>query len=98
MAASYLHRINRRALFYAAIPVLAGIWDASAAWAHHANRSALDWLAIFAPRIGFALILALVVYGLFVAARSALARLNGVALAAQPTWHFLGASAAPIRP
>ncbi|MGE5261253.1 MAG: hypothetical protein ACM3MH_10310 [Actinomycetota bacterium] len=93
MAASYLHRINRRALVYAAIPVLAGVWDASAAWSHQANRSALDGLAIFAPRIGFALILALVVYGLFIAARSALARLNGVALAAQPTWHFMTSAA-----
>ena len=89
MAASYLRRINRRALFYAAIPVLAGIWDASAVWAHHVNGSALDWLAIFAPRLGFALILAFVVYGLFIAARATLARLNGVALAAQPTWHFM---------
>jgi len=93
MAASYLHRINRRGLFYAAIPILAGVWDASEAWTHHANRSALDWLAIFAPRLGFAFILGLIVYGLFLAARAGLARLNGVALAAQPTWHFMTAAA-----
>jgi hypothetical protein len=76
-------------LCIAAIPVLAGVWDASEAWAHDANKGALDWLAIFAPRLGLALILSLVVYGPFVAARKALARLNVVVLAAQPTWHFM---------
>jgi hypothetical protein len=79
---------------YAALPVLAGVWDASETWAHHANKTALDWLAIFVPRLGLALILALIVYGLFVAARAGLARLNGVALAAQPTWHFMTSAAA----
>jgi hypothetical protein len=92
MIASYLRRTNRLGLLYAAIPVVAGAWDASEAWAHHANKTAFDWLAVFAPRLGLALVLALVVYGLFVAARSALARLNGVALAAQPTWHFMTAA------
>jgi hypothetical protein len=94
MIASYLRRINRLGLVYAAIPVLAGVWDASETWAHHANKSVLDWLAIFAPRLGLALLLALVVYGLFVAARSALARLNGIALAALPSWHFMTSTAA----
>ncbi len=89
MAASYLHRRNRLGLVYAAIPILAGVWDASEAWAHHVNKTALDWLAIFVPRLGLALILALMVYGLFVAARSVLSRLNGVALASLPTWHFM---------
>jgi hypothetical protein len=89
MITSYLRRINRLGLVYAAIPVLAGVWDASEAWAHDANKGALDWLAIFAPRLGLALILSLVVYGLFVAARKVLARLNVVVRAAQPTWHFM---------
>jgi hypothetical protein len=93
MAASYLHRRNRLGLFYAAIPVLAGVWDASEAWAHHVNKTALDWLAIFLPRLGLALVLALIVYALFAAARSALARLNGVALASLPTWHFMTSGA-----
>jgi hypothetical protein len=93
MIASYLRRINRLGLVYAAIPVLAGVWDASEAWAHDANKGTLDWLAIVVPRLGLALILALVVYGLFIAARRAVARLNGVALAAQPTCHFMTSTA-----
>lgn len=91
MAIRHLVRGRRLGLVYAAIPILAAIFDASEAWAHRANKTALDWFAVFAPRLGLALILALIVYVLFLAARSVLARLNGVALAAQPTWHFMTA-------
>ena len=89
MTTSYLHRMNKLGLFYAAIPILAGISVASHAWTHHLNKTATDWLAIFLPRLGLALLLALTVYGVFLAARSVLARLNGVALAALPNWHFV---------
>ena len=93
MTTSYVHRMNKLGLFYAAIPILAGISDASEAWTPHLNKTAIDWLAIFVPRLGLALILALIVYWLFLAARSVLARLNGVALAALPNWHFVTARA-----
>ena len=82
-----LHHLG---LLYAAIPVLASVYNGyEAATAHLDQKHAIDWLGIFAPRLSLALILAFIVYGLVRAADSFLVRLHGVALAAQPTWRFI---------
>lgn len=84
--------LHRRGLLYAAIPipVLASIYDGyEVAATRLEQQHAINWLGIFSPRLSLALILAFIVYGLFRVADSFLVRLHGVALAAQPTWHFI---------
>jgi hypothetical protein len=81
---------NRLGLLYAAIPMLAGAYNAyEMATAELERQHTVNWLTIFVPRLSLALILAFVVYRLFRAAGSFLVRLHGVALAAQPTWQFI---------
>jgi hypothetical protein len=88
---------HRLGLLYAAIPVLAGVYDAYELAADYLEQQhAINWLAIFVPRLCLALILAFVVYALFRAAGSVLVRLHRVALAAQPTWQFITSN--PVRP
>ena len=77
-------------LLYAAIPVQACVYDAyEVAATELEERHAINWLTIFVPRLGLALILAFVVYALFRAAGSVIVRLHCVALAAQPTLQFI---------
>ena len=81
---------HRLAVLYAAIPVLAGIYDAYEVAAHYSERQQpIDLLAIFLPRLGFSLILAFVVYALFRAAGSVLVWLHRVAVATQPAWQLI---------
>jgi hypothetical protein len=81
---------NRLGLLYAAIPMLAGAYNAyEVATTELERQHTVNWLTIFVPRLSLALILAFVVYGLFRAAGSFLVRLHGVALSAQPTWRFI---------
>jgi hypothetical protein len=83
-------RFHGRGLFYAAIPVLAGAYSAYEVATNQLERQhAINWMTIFVPRLGFAFVLALLVYGLFRAAGSLVERLHGVAVAAQPTWRFI---------
>jgi hypothetical protein len=85
---------HRLGILYAAIPVLAGVYDAYEVAAHYLEqKQAIDWLAIFVPRLGLALILAFVVYALFRAAGLVLVRLHCVALATQPAWQTSNRSA-----
>jgi hypothetical protein len=80
----------RLGFLYAAIPVLASVYDGyEVATTHLELQHAINWIGIFVPRLSLALILAFIVYGLFRVADSFLVRLHGVALAAQPTWHFI---------
>jgi hypothetical protein len=80
-------------LLYAAIPVLACVYDAYEVAATELERQhAINWLTIFVPRLSLGLILAFMVYGLFWAAGSVLVRLHRVALSAQPTWRFITSS------
>ena len=77
-------------LLYAAIPVLACVYDAYEVAATELERQhAINWLTIFVPRLSLGLILAFMVYGLFRAAGSVLVRLHRVAISAQPTWRFI---------
>jgi hypothetical protein len=81
---------NRLGLLYAAIPMLAGAYNAyEMATAELERQHTVNWLTIFVPRLSLALILAFAVCGLFRAAGSFLVRLHGVALSAQPTWRFI---------
>jgi hypothetical protein len=81
---------HRLGLLYAAIPVLAGVYDAYQVAAHYLEQQqAINWLTIFVPRLGLALILAFVVYALFRAAALVLVWLHGVALSAQPARQFI---------
>jgi hypothetical protein len=81
---------HRLGVLYAAIPVLAAAYDAyEVATIELQRQHTINWLTIFVPRLGLALVLALLVYGLFRAAGSLVERLHGVAVAAQPTWKFL---------
>jgi hypothetical protein len=83
-------RFHGVGLFYAAIPLLAGACSAyQVATTQLERHTPINWLSIFVPRLGLALILAFIVYGLFRAAGSLIKRLHGVALAAQPTWRFI---------
>jgi hypothetical protein len=83
-------RFHGLALFYAAIPVLAGTYSAyEVATTQLESRHAINWLTIFVPRLSLTLILALMVYGAFRAVGSVLVRLHRIALAAQPTWRFI---------
>jgi hypothetical protein len=83
-------RFHGLGLFYAAIPVLAGAYSAYEVATNQLERQhAINWMTIFVPRLGFAFVLALLVYGLFRAAGSLVERLHGVAVAAQPTWRFI---------
>ena len=87
MTSRNLHRLGR---LYAAIPALTSVYNGyEVATPLLDQKHAIDWLGIFAPRLSLALILALIVYGLVWAADSFLARLHGIALAAQPTWRFI---------
>jgi hypothetical protein len=64
-------RFHGRGLFYAAIPVLAGAYSAYEVATNQLERQhAINWMTIFVPRLGFAFVLALLVYGLFRAAGS----------------------------
>jgi hypothetical protein len=84
------HNLHRLGLLYVAIPVLTSVYDGyEVATTHLEQQHAIDWPGIFAPRLSLALILAFIVYALFQAAHSFLVQLNGVALAAQPTWRFI---------
>ena len=87
MTSPGLHRLG---LLYAAIPVLASVYDGyEIATTHFEQQHAVNWLEIFVPRLSLALILTFIVYGLFRAGDSFLVRLHGVALASQPTWRFI---------
>jgi hypothetical protein len=82
---------HRLGILYAAIPVLAGVYDAYEVAAHYLEqKQTIDWLV---PRLGLALILAFVVYALFRAAGLVLVRLHCVALATQPAWQTSNRSA-----
>jgi hypothetical protein len=90
MRTQRLRRASRLGLLYAAIPVLAAVYDGyEVAIAKLDQHEIIDWLTIFVPRLSLALILAFVVYALFHAVGSLLERLHRAALSAQPTWQFL---------
>jgi hypothetical protein len=90
MTSRNLHRLG---LLYAAIPILTSVYNGyEVATAHLDQKHAIDWLGIFAPRLSLAIILAFIVYSLVRAADAFLARLHGIALAAQPTWRFITSS------
>jgi hypothetical protein len=93
-----LLRFHRLALIYAAIPLLAGVYDAYEVAIHRlAQQRTVNWLSILVPRIGLALILAIVVYGLLHVVRSILMTLHRISLSAQPTWQFLTAKPTAMR-
>src|SRR6188508_662744 len=60
---------HRLGLIYAAIPVLAGIYDAYESARHFEQQRTIDWLTIvineLLPRLGLSLLLAFFVYNLF---------------------------------
>ena len=91
-------RFHQLALLYAAIPLLAGVYDAYEVATHQLEQQrAINWLSILVPRMGLALILAIVVYGLFHLAGSILVKLHRISLSAQPTWQFITAKPGAAR-
>ena len=82
---------HRLGLLYAAIPVLAGIYDAYESARHFEQQRTIDWLTIvineLLPRLGLSLLLAFFVYNLFRAVGLFVVRLDRVSLAAQATLH-----------
>ena len=93
-----LHRLHRLGFLYSAIPVLAGVYDASEVAIHtSAQQPAINWITILMPRLGLALVLAIVVYGLFHVAGSVLVKLHRLSLSAQPTWQFITAKPGAAR-
>jgi hypothetical protein len=93
-----LHRLHRLGFLYSTIPVLAGVYDASEVAIHTSEQQpATNWITILMPRLGLALFLAIVVYGLFHVAGSALVKLHRLSLSAQPTWQFITAKPGAAR-
>ena len=77
-------------LLYAAIAVLGGSYAAYGEVAAELERHhAVNYFTIFIPRLALALIIGVLVYGLFRAVGSFLVRLHGTALAPQPMWQFI---------
>ena len=93
-----LYRLHRLGFLYSAIPVLAGVYDASEVAIHtSAQQPAINWITILMPRLGLALVLAIVVYGLFHVAGSVLVKLHRLSISAQPTWQFITAKPGAAR-
>src|SRR4029078_7937790 len=82
---------HRLVLLYAAIPVLAGIYDAYELARHFEQQRTIDWLTIvineLLPRRGLSLLLAFFVYGLFRAVGLFVVRLDPLSLAAHAPLH-----------
>jgi hypothetical protein len=78
---------RRLGLLFAAIPLLAGVHHAYELASRDLEQQAHSWLTTFVsqliPRLGFTLILALAVYGLFQAIGRVIVRLDHVSSAAQ---------------
>jgi len=84
------HRGHQLGLLYAAIAVLAGTYAAYDEVAVELERHhSVNYFTIFMPRLALALIIGVLVYGLFRVVGSFLVRLHGTALAAQPMWQFI---------
>ena len=93
-----LHRLHRLGFLYSAIPVLADAYDASEVAIHTSEQQpAINWITILMPRLGLALVLAIVVYGLFHVSGSALVKLHRLSLSAQPAWQFITAKPGAAR-
>ena len=83
-------RGHQLGLLYAAIALLAGAYAAYDEVAAELERHhAVNYFTIFIPRLALALIIGVLVYGLFRAVVSFLVQLHGTALAAQPMWHLI---------
>jgi len=81
---------HRLGLLYAAIALLGGAYAAyDEVTAEFERQRDVDYLSIFIPRLGFALIVAFVVYCIVRAVGSVVLRLHGIALAAQPARPFI---------
>jgi hypothetical protein len=77
-------------LLYALIALLGGTYAAyDEVTAELERQRDVDYPSIFIPRLGFALIVAFVVYCIVRAVGSVVLRLHGIALAAQPARPFI---------
>ena len=77
-------------LLYAAIALLGGAYAThEEVIAEFERQRDVDYLSIFIPRPGFALIVAFVVYCIVRAVGSVVLRLHGIALAAQSARQFI---------